>query len=130
MNELQFRALICFVALGIFYIIPIAKNILGEPFSDTQIILSILLGLGFGLYGIYLVDKIQQKKKRDSKCGNPKDDFIDTKVRERCPKCKGKLMIISRKDGKKLYDVYTGLVYCVKCDFEISKDEFDKGLRK
>ncbi len=128
-NALQATA--SFIGLVVFFTIPILKTILGEPLQMVPLAVAIIAGLGFGLLGGYYMNCYKkEKRKLMITSDEDTDDFLDTKIGEKCPKCKSKLMMISRKDGRLLMDSWIGLVYCMNCDFEISKERWDNGERE
>lgn len=124
------KAIACFISVGIFYAIPTIKNFVLHSLQFTELTISILLGMGFGVAGAKYLEKYAKEKKRN-KIVESEDtkEFLDTPVGEPCPRCKNKLMMISRLDQRLLYDRYTGLIYCQHCTFEMSKEDWDDGKR-
>lgn len=122
------KAIVCFISVGIFYSIPTIKNYVFHSLQFTELAISILLGLTFGVAGAKYLERYAKEKKRNKLIESEDTDlFLDTIIGEPCPSCKKKLMMISRMDGKLLYDRYIGLVYCTECKFEVSKEDWDSG---
>ena len=120
----------CWFGVIMFYSIPLVRIVIGDPFGMIQFGLSIVIGFGFAIAGGYYLDQYKKEKRKQQIISDEDtNEFIDTNIGEKCPKCKSKLMMISRLDGKLLNDAWIGLIYCMNCNFEISKERWDNGER-
>ena len=77
----------------------------------------------FGFFGTRQLMKYEEETKLEISI---KDKFLKIA----CPKCndRGLVELTSPRENF-IYNSYKGLVYCTHCDFELSKDEFDREYR-
>jgi len=63
----MFVIVVCYLAMILFFGIPVVKTILGHPFNAVAIITSIVFGFAFGFYATYLWQKYEEEgeKKHD-----------------------------------------------------------------
>jgi len=127
MNPINFRMNVAYISMGIFFAIPMIRTIMGSPLSLPELFISFAVAIGFGIYAttqLQILDKDKEKSKNNS---TQEQEFRDTVLKEKCPKCNSKLK--EYRNVTKDYTLnafYKGLVYCTECDYEISRAEFDK----
>lgn len=124
MNLTTFRMYVAYISMAIFLAIPIVNTLMDSPLSITELLISYAIAIGFGIYATTQLEKYDKEKKKDN---SHFEEFKDTILKEKCPKCNSKLMELKNltKDFT-LNAFYKGLVYCTECDYEVSRDEFDK----
>ena len=103
---------------------PISVNIFAvTPRLEAPITLAIAIG-----FGIYATTQLAQydREKLQNNSQTQFQEYKEGEVNAKCPKCNSKLMEITNLTKKFTLNSYKGLVYCKECDFEISKNEFDR----
>ncbi len=127
MNLNAFRMKVAYISMGIFFAIPVVRTLMGSPLSITELLITFAIAIGFGIYATTQLQKYDEQKKQEKL--QPITEFQEFKEGElnaKCPKCNSKLVEITNLTKKFTLNSYKGLVYCTKCDFEISKNEFDR----
>jgi len=131
MNLNTFRMTVAYISMAIFLAIPIIRTLMGSPFSITELLISYAIAIGFAIYATIELQKYDERKKQEKLQPTTEfEEYKDTILKEKCPKCNSKLMELTNVSGKTILNNYKGLVYCTECDFEISKDEFDREFIK
>lgn len=127
MNLTAFRMYVAYISMGIFFAIPVVRTLMGSPLSITEFFITLAIAIAFAIYATTQLEKYDEQKKQEKQ--QPITEFQEFKEGElnaKCPKCNSKLMEITNLTKKFTLNSYKGLVYCTECDFEISKNEFDK----
>lgn len=127
MNLATFRMTVAYISMAIFFTIPMIRTLMGSPLDITELLISFAIAIGFGIYATTELQKYDERQKQ--KKLQPITEFQEYKEGElnaKCPKCNSKLVEITNLTKKFTLNSYKGLVYCTKCDFEISKNEFDR----
>lgn len=118
MTETKFKMIVSYVSMVIFIIIPIYRFFVAfDQFSLVFTFTSLAIAFGFGFYATRQFMKLEEENKNHLK---------DKVLKIPCPKCGKKLMELTSDKEKFVVGSYKGLVYCTVCDFEESKDEFDR----
>jgi len=125
MNLTTFRMYVAYISMAIFLAIPIVNTLMDSPLSITELLISYAIAIGFGIYAttqLQIIDKEKLKNNSQTEF----QEFKEGELNAKCPKCNSKLMEITNLTKKFTLNSYKGLVYCTECDFEISKNEFDR----
>lgn len=126
MNLTTFRMIVAYISMTIFFGIPVVRTLMGSPLSITELSITLAIAIGFGIYATTQLQKYDREKlQNNSQTGF--EEYKDTILKEKCPKCNSKLMEIKNltKDNTP-NSFYKGLVHCTACDYEVSSDQFDK----
>ena len=125
MNLTTFRMMVAYISMTIFFGIPVVRTLMGSPLSITELSITLAIAIGFGIYATTQLQKYDREKlQNNSQTGF--EEFKEGELNAKCPKCNSKLMQITNLTKKFTLNSYKGLVYCTECDFEISKNEFDR----
>lgn len=104
---------VCYGAMILFIAIPVIKvYLLDQDYPVTAIIISLLFAVAFGVYATITLEDYNKKKAK----------YKDKTLKMPCPDCNSKLMQLREE----LIENSKGLIYCSACDYEVSKDEFDR----
>jgi len=120
MIKTEFNCAVLFFGCTIFFIIPLYYFIHGIVLPITTIFLSFGLGIAFGFFATREFMKIDEAREKGKSHISKKD------LKMRCPLCKNKLVELYSDIDKVVYNSYNGLIYCVNCDFEEEKPNFEK----
>ncbi len=126
----------------LFFMIPLLKVLQDDPFSIPLTLLSIAIAVVFGIFATVQCMKyeeerdkrnnsaysvrLQKKLAKKEKLRKMIDELEESSLKMPCPSCGKKLMELTSNKGNFVLGSYKGLVYCTVCDYEESKDEFDR----
>ncbi len=125
MNLTTFRMRVAYISMTIFFGIPVVRTLMGSPLSITELSITLAIAIGFGIYATTQLAQYDREKLQNNS-QTQFQDFKEGELNAKCPKCNSKLMEITNLTKKFTLNSYKGLVYCTECDFEISKNEFDR----
>ena len=125
MNLTTFRMMVAYISMTIFFGIPVVRTLMGSPLSITELSITLAIAIGFGIYATTQLAQYDREKLQNNS-QTQFQDFKEGELNAKCPKCNSKLMEITNLTKKFTLNSYKGLVYCTECDFEISKNEFDR----
>ena len=108
---------VCYGAMVLFIAIPAIKLFwLDQDYPVTATIVSLLFAVAFGVYATITLEDYNKKK----------TSYKDRTLKMPCPDCHSKLMQLTSIREELIQDNSKGLIYCTECDYEVSKDEFDR----
>jgi len=120
MTNRKFSSGVLYFGMAVFIAFPIVKLVQGVVLEIHVIFLSLGLAIAFGFFATRQVMKAEEE-------GKGKMSVKDKILKMACPKCDvGRLVELTSPRENFVYNSYKGLIYCNLCDFELSKDEFDK----
>jgi len=125
MNLTTFRMRVAYISMAIFFAIPVVRTLMGSPLSITELSITLAIAIGFGIYATTQLAQYDREKLQNNS-QTQFQEYKEGEVNAKCPKCNSKLMEITNLTKKFTLNSYKGLVYCKECDFEISKNEFDR----
>jgi len=125
MNLTTFRMRVAYISMTIFFAIPVVRTLMGSPLSITELSITLAIAIGFGIYATTQLAQYDREKLQNNS-QTQFQEYKEGEVNAKCPKCNSKLMEITNLTKKFTLNSYKGLVYCKECDFEISKNEFDR----
>jgi len=117
MTNRKFASGVLYFGMVVFIAFPIVKLVQGIVLEIHVIFLSFGLAVAFGFVATRQVMKSEEEKELILK---------DKTLKMHCPKCDGELVELTSPIDDFVLNSYKGLVYCKVCDFELSKDAFDK----
>ena len=107
---------VCYGATVLFIAIPTIKLfLLDQDYTVTATIVSLLFAVGFGVYATITLEDYNKKKA----------GYKDKTLKIPCPDCNSKLMQLT-SIKEEFIENSKVLIYCTECDYEISKEEFDR----
>jgi len=126
LNLVSFRMTIGYGTMILFIAIPIVKT-----FSIIELVISYAVAISFGLYATHELEKYDNINKANKlykkyEVEFRSEDCKDRTLKEKCHECGSELREISKTDPKKKIFGTKALIFCTVCDFEETKEEFEK----
>lgn len=118
MTDHRNNAIALYIAMAIFVAYPVYMLLIGRIFPITGLIFSFGLAIALGWFATRQYMKFEEKKENK--------DLKERILKIPCPKCHSKLKELTSRTGQVVFNCKNGVIFCTKCNFEESKDEFDR----